>query len=293
MNAISRRQAIKLGAIGAAGVVLSPFLNTIAPDSAFAAIETLPNEDASVSSNLSLNLYYDNASWTWNNISGEVKDGGTDGYCFMVPLNGRDRFGGWEINNFLTINFTNVGSINGRAINALLTLDKLSITRRTAMSLPDPVLPLRLSNAFVPQFGDATSYNFGRTGFFHQMFIDYTVAITWADTGAIVSQPFYQRISDLDQSDTYFREAWTAGNGFTGDFYVYEDCKLQINGNQFAANGSTTGFEQEIQQAGVVAKTKNGKFSGRFEEGWCATALEIFSELTDIPSPEKLLKVTQ
>lgn len=88
-------------------------------------------------------------------------------------------------------------------------------------------------------------------------------------------------------------EAWTAGNGFTDDFYVYEDCKLQINGNRFAANGSTTGFEQQIQQAGVVAKTKNGKFSGKFEEGWCSTSLEIFSELTDIPSPEKLIKVTQ
>lgn len=291
---LTRRDLLKVGAFGLAGAAFSPLLNLFSTSTAFAAVDTLPDEQYNVSVDLALRLFNENMTYQWIGVSGDVRSVETKGINFAFPRGSRDKYGGWSISDLLLVTYKNVGAVNQRSLDVSIRFDKITISRRTAATLPE-YIPFFISyDNLRPAFGNPNGTPFGYAALIgHQMLVDYTIIVTWADTGEVVNLPFYQRVVDIDLGSVngYFAEAWTAGDGFTGDFFVYESCKLNISGNRFAANGSTSGTAAEIQQSGVVALTRNGKFSGQFEEDGCGTGLQIFTQFNDLPNPKKLYKL--
>lgn len=284
---------LKLGTIGLGSLVLSSYeLFIPSKAEAYPGISTLPDEHAFVSSDLALKLTTDNSTCKWHSIEGKTVDGGSNGCYFVIPSKGKDKYGGWDISNFLTINYSNAGFINNNALDVVVEFDKLFISRRDGITLPD-YIPFYINYPSQrPAFGNPNCVPFGLKPVNHQMLIDYSVKILYAYTHELVDIPFYQRVSDIDLRDSYYTESWSGDYDSFSDFYVYESCKLKINGNKFSANGSTSGLAAEIQQAGVVAKTYSGLFSGQFEVDGCGSGLEIFTQFTNIASPEKLVKIT-
>lgn len=284
---------MKFGAVGAISLAATPILNCIIPEKAYAApsITRLPDSQALISSDLCLKLLRNNSTFRWKSVQGFVDNTySSDTSVFYVPKGANSIRGGWSYSDILEITFHDVGTINNKNLNTILTIDKLTMTG-IGNNIPDRIEFFRLGDTYYPQFGAAVNGNYG----YHTMLIDYTIDIRYADTDKTVEVGFFQRASDLDQGYTEWQEAWTPTEGFLDEFYVYESCFLGIDGYRFAAHVPriSTDGNDALTKAAVLAKTENGKFSGCFEEAGCSSALEIFTPLTNIKNPTKSAIITK
>ena len=292
---LTRRDLFKFSAIGLGSIITSSILAGSIPSVAYGAINKLSSNNlADLKHGLNLSSYQIE-NYKWSGVNGSISRYDNN-FFFFVPV--KNKNGGFIYTDFLDIYYKG-NKIDNRDIQVCIHIDKLEVTNTKGNgvgSLGDRFGFCGSDKAefwFINNTGMDSNY----TPMQYRWFVDYTVTITWADTKEIVSGPFYQIVTDLDAGSnaSYYSESWKSGSGFTGDFFIYDKNYLRINGNTFSApkTGSSTSVsgDNSLIKAGVIAPTNNGKFSGRFEEGRCGTALNIYAPLTQIPAPEKVYSI--
>lgn len=249
------------------------------------SLETWPDEKYNMPDSLALPLEYENAEITWHGVEGvceraTYKD--RDFIWLSVPVPTGKQKGGFSYSDFLDIDFNNVAAIGDRNLNLRIHIDNLEFTTNREESLGSKAL----FAAFTP---NEPIFQF-KSVYDMQFFVDYTVTITWADTGGIVDLPFFQVAGDLDigTDSMYFNESWTAKDGFDKGF-IFEGSILDIKGNTFSTSDDYNYLDPKdmITKVGVVAVSNNGQFSGQFEDGFCASTLAVYSQFSLLNDPQK------
>ena len=104
-------------------IVLS-FLITSVPASA-ATLKTIPSTSVRVNYSNKLYFGYHNYTASWSGVSGKVIKGKYNYDLLCVPI--RTKTGSFTYTNFLDLNFTNVGKINGRQIDAKIHFNSITV----------------------------------------------------------------------------------------------------------------------------------------------------------------------
>lgn len=274
----------------------------MSPKSAFAApnINTLDSKGELVSLDNAFGFDPKDLEISWSkDCKGLVKTDSVGNKGFYIPSKGSN--GNWSYSDPVEFKFGG-NYLGDREIEITIHIDKIQVTSSKATGSTigkyfkigytyfindDKNAPRMLW--FTNVTGDYTeeTTEFGSPRF--QWFVNYTVTVTWADSGQVVDLPFYQTITDIDAGSSptsYYRESWTPKDGFTNDFYVYDTCKLLIDGTTFRSTGGTSGNDS-LTKAGVIALTTNGQFSGQMELGRCGNGIALFSNFSDLDKPNK------
>lgn len=250
-----------------------------------ATLKTIPSTNLSVAYSNKLLLGYHNYTAAWSGVSGKMIKGKYNYDLLCVPI--KTKTGSFTYTNFLDLNFTNVGKINGRQIDAKVHFNSITVGKRNAAGersdnyfavcyLADESLWMSSTIA-----GIGAGYRAPKT-------IDITTTMYWHDTGKVVNLPFFQCLSDIDAGANYFKEAWEAKSGFSGIFYKYSTCFLNFSGNKATTPKATdVGGNDSLWKAGFYAPTTSGTFRGVFTEGNCATQFIPYSAYTMMSNPVK------
>lgn len=254
-----------------------------------AEIHTIDSTDVSISEDDQLEMSVSNYSAVWTGIDGKVKTGTGGCKILCVPVVSENE--AWSVKDFLDIRFSGAGEINGRKIDVNLHISSMEVTKREDGSSTGKddgyvgVCIFRSSDGRL-EIGSSTSdgygYKAGKT-------IEYTVSVTYHDTGEIVSIPFFQVIRDVDHKSGCGNEGWEAVKGYSGIYHKYRDNKLAFSGNRISASENNDDFEgdDELLKAGIYAPIKSGSFSGIFYEGDSSTALELYNQYAMMAAPVK------
>ena len=250
-----------------------------------ATLKTIPSTNLSVAYSNKLLLGYHNYTATWSGVSGKMIKGKYNYDLLCVPI--KTKTGSFTYTDFLDLNFTNVGKINGRQIDAKVHFNSMTVGKRNASGERGDnyfaVCYLADESMWMssPIAGIGAGYRAPKT-------IDITTTMYWHDTGKVVNLPFFQCLSDIDAGANYFKEAWEAKSGFSGIFYKYSPCFLRFSGNRAATPKATdVGGNDSLWKAGFYAPTTGGTFRGVFTEGNCATQFMPYSAYTMMSNPVK------
>ncbi len=250
-----------------------------------ATLKTIPSTSLKVNYSNKLYLGYHNYTATWSGVSGKMIKGKYNYDMLCVPI--KTKTGSFTYTNFLDLNFTNVGKINGRQIDAKVHFNSITVGKRNASGersdnyfavcyLADESLWMSSTIA-----GIGAGYRAPKT-------IDITTTMYWHDTGKVVNLPFFQCLSDIDAGANYFKEAWEAKSGFSGIFYKYSTCFLSFSGNKATTPKATdVGGDDSLLKGGFYAPTTGGTFRGVFTEGNCATQFIPYSAYVLMSNPVK------
>lgn len=257
-------------------------------------INVLNSNDELASIDSMLNMTSSNIRVEWHGLEGIEYTSG-DARTYYVPAKSSN--GNWSYEDFADFYFTG-NTIGEKEILINVHIDKLTVTdqHRTTGSI-GKYFKFAYAIPDLFSFGGSTGHFTNEQELFPrnewQFFVDYTVNITWADTGKAVNMPFYQILIDIDAGSNqgYFTEAWEAKQGFSGDFYIYDKCYLDIQGTRFISPYSLVDGSDSLTRAGVIALTDSGNFSGQFEEGDCGTGLQLYSQFAQLPDPVKSYSV--
>lgn len=258
-------------------------------------IHTIPSNDLTAV-NASYNLNIGSSTYEkceWNGVAGLME--GYEGFyqdklyrIAYVPYNQQDM----HLSNFLDIYFTNVGTIGGRKLNAKIHCDSLDFTQEAVINngtydKDGYMMIMQMWYTTLGIIGDSAG----------SMKLKTTVTITYADTGAVVDLPFYQRVEDIDAKMSYINqpESWEGISGFSGDLFVYEPYfsgdVMEINGMCARAKNDSVGAvgEDSMLKAGLFATTYKGTFTCEWGENNCGTTLLVYSAYDDrnLPNPTK------
>ena len=202
-----------------------------------------------------------------------------------VPI--KTKTGSFTYTDFLDLNFTNVGKINGRQIDAKVHFNSMTVGKRNASGERGDNYFAVCYLADESMWMSSTIAGIG-AGYRAPKTIDITTTMYWHDTGKVVNLPFFQCLSDIDAGANYFKEAWEAKSGFSGIFYKYSPCFLRFSGNRAATPKATdVGGNDSLWKAGFYAPTTGGTFRGVFTEGNCATQFMPYSAYTMMSNPVK------
>ena len=273
------------------GIAIMLFL-FVNPNYAQAAsnITTLSSQDELVPLDNTFKLTADNCEVKWYGVEGiEYSDNNSNNCVYYLPSKGEN--GNWSYKDVADFIFSG-NYIGDQEVVITIHIDKVDVSdshhnTHTTISKYWKLAAFYGNNfaiTSVPDSFDNETELFGSN--WYQWYVDYTVTITYADTGKVVEQPFFQVISDIDAKSNYFREAWTAKDGFSDNYYVYDQCNLEITGNTFSSLAETTGAEK-LTKAGVIALTNNGQFSGQMSLGHCGSYVYIFSNFSSLNAPHK------
>ena len=250
-----------------------------------ATLKTIPNTNLSVAYSNKLLLGYHNYTAAWSGVSGKMIKGKYNYDLLCVPI--KTKTGSFTYTNFLDLNFTNVGKINGRQIDAKIHFNSITVGKRNASGE-------RSDNYFAVCYLADESLWMSSTisgigaGYRAPKTIDITTTMYWHDTGKVVDLPFFQCLSDIDAGANYFKEAWEAKSGFSGIFYKYSTCFLNFSGNKATTpKANDVGGNDSLWKAGFYAPTTGGTFRGVFTEGNCATQFIPYSAYTMMSNPVK------
>lgn len=259
-------------------------LITASPASA-ATLKTIPSTSVKVNYSNMLRLGYHNYTAKWSGVSGKVIKGKYSYDLLCVPIKTKTR--SFTYTNFLDLNFTNVGKINGRQIDAKMHFNSITVGKRNASGE-------RSDNYFAVCYLADESLWMSSTisgigaGYRAPKTIDVTTTMYWHDTGKVVNLPFFQCLSDIDAGANYFKEAWEAKSGFSGIFYKYSSCFLNFSGNKATTPKATdVGGNDSLLKGGFYAPTTGGTFRGVFTEGNCATQFIPYSAYAIMSNPVK------
>ncbi|MCD7872873.1 MAG: hypothetical protein LUG21_06190 [Clostridiales bacterium] len=200
----------------------------------------------------------------------------------------------YTINDFMDLNFTNAGTIGGRQINVNVHINSLHVgAAQRGESVGDPI-GLIVTGSDYLSFGNSVSA--GPIYYAEQLW-DYTVTITYADTGETVDLPFFQLANDLDLPESasthgFYRESWEGKNDSFESYYIYDICELTAkqtsDGMLFlgTSNGYNLGIDSPYESGsttvgGVIGTTYSGEFSGIIYEGPAGMYLSIYSQYMD------------
>ena len=250
-----------------------------------ATLKTIPSTNLSVAYSNKLLLGYHNYTATWSGVSGKMIKGKYNYDLLCVPI--KTKTGSFTYTDFLDLNFTNVGKINGRQIDAKIHFNSITVGKRNASGERGDNYFAVCYLADESMWMSSTIAGIG-AGYRAPKTIDITTTMYWHDTGKVVNLPFFQCLSDIDAGANYFKEAWEAKSGFSGIFYKYSPCFLRFSGNRAATPKATdVGGNDSLWKAGFYAPTTGGTFRGVFTEGNCATQFMPYSAYTMMSNPVK------
>lgn len=250
-----------------------------------ATLKTIPSTNLSVAYSNKLLLGYHNYIATWSGVSGKMIKGKYNYDLLCVPI--KTKTGSFTYTDFLDLNFTNVGKINGRQIDAKVHFNSMTVGKRNASGERGDNYFAVCYLADESMWMSSTIAGIG-AGYRAPKTIDITTTMYWHDTGKVVNLPFFQCLSDIDAGANYFKEAWEAKSGFSGIFYKYSPCFLRFSGNRAATPKATdVGGNDSLWKAGFYAPTTGGTFRGVFTEGNCATQFMPYSAYTMMSNPVK------
>lgn len=250
-----------------------------------ATLKTIPSTNLSVAYSNKLLLGYHNYTATWSGVSGKMIKGKYNYDLLCVPI--KTKTGSFTYTDFLDLNFTNVGKINGREIDAKVHFNSMTVGKRNASGERGDNYFAVCYLADESMWMSSTIAGIG-AGYRAPKTIDITTTMYWHDTGKVVNLPFFQCLSDIDAGANYFKEAWEAKSGFSGIFYKYSPCFLRFSGNRAATPKATdVGGNDSLWKAGFYAPTTGGTFRGVFTEGNCATQFMPYSAYTMMSNPVK------
>lgn len=248
-------------------------------------LKTIPSTNLSVAYSNKLLLGYHNYTATWSGVSGKMIKGKYNYDLLCVPI--KTKTGSFTYTDFLDLNFTNVGKINGRQIDAKVHFNSMTVGKRNASGERGDNYFAVCYLADESMWMSSTIAGIG-AGYRAPKTIDITTTMYWHDTGKVVNLPFFQCLSDIDAGANYFKEAWEAKSGFSGIFYKYSPCFLRFSGNRAATPKATdVGGNDSLWKAGFYAPTTGGTFRGVFTEGNCATQFMPYSAYTMMSNPVK------
>lgn len=95
-----------------------------------ATLKTIPSTNLSVAYSNKLLLGYHNYTATWSGVSGKMIKGKYNYDLLCVPI--KTKTGSFTYTDFLDLNFTNVGKINGRQIDAKVHFNSMTVGKRNA-----------------------------------------------------------------------------------------------------------------------------------------------------------------
>lgn len=250
-----------------------------------ATLKTIPSTNLSVAYSNKLLLGYHNYTATWSGVSGKMIKGKYNYDLLCVPI--KTKTGSFTYTDFLDLNFTNVGKINGRQIDAKVHFNSMTVGKRNASGERGDNYFAVCYLADESMWMSSTIAGIG-AGYRAPKTIDITTTMYWHDTGKVVNLPFFQCLSDIDAGANYFKEAWEAKSGFSGIFYKYSPCFLRFSSNRAATPKATdVGGNDSLWKAGFYAPTTGGTFRGVFTEGNCATQFMPYSAYTMMSNPVK------
>ena len=257
-------------------------------DTAHAAtLKTIPSTDLQVSSNNILRFSSVNYTAKWTGVDGKILPGKYSGYdALCVPI--KSKTSSFTYTDFLDLTFTNVGSINGRQMDAKVHFNSITVGKRGGSATgerPDNYMSVCYLTSWTMWMAGNME---DKAGYRAAKNIDVTVDIYWHDTGKTVDLPFFQCLQDIDAGDSYYKEGWEAKSGFSGIFYKYSPCTLNFSGNKAStpSNQSLSGTDSLIK-GGFYAPTTGGEFRSVFYEGNCATQLIPYSAYAIMQEPVK------
>ena len=181
-----------------------------------ATLKTIPSTNLSVAYSNKLLLGYHNYTATWSGVSGKMIKGKYNYDLLCVPI--KTKTGSFTYTDFLDLNFTNVGKINGRQIDAKVHFNSMTVGKRNASGERGDNYFAVCYLADESMWMSSTIAGIG-AGYRAPKTIDITTTMYWHDTGKVVNLPFFQCLSDIDAGANYFKEAWEAKSGFSGIFY--------------------------------------------------------------------------
>ena len=250
-----------------------------------ATLKTIPSTNLSVAYSNKLLLGYHNYTATWSGVSGKMIKGKYNYDLLCVPI--KTKTGSFTYTDFLDLNFTNVGKINGRQIDAKVHFNSMTVGKRNASGERGDNYFAVCYLADESMWMSSTIAGIG-AGYRAPKTIDITTTMYWHDTGKVVNLPFFQCLSDIDAGANYFKEAWEAKSGFSRIIYKYSPCFLRFSGNRAATPKATdVGGNDSLWKAGFYAPTTGGTFRGVFTEGNCATQFMPYSAYTMMSNPVK------
>ena len=250
-----------------------------------ATLKTIPSTNLSVAYSNKLLLGYHNYTATWSGVSGKMIKGKYNYDLLCVPI--KTKTGSFTYTDFLDLNFTNVGKINGRQLDAKVHFNSMTVGKRNASGERGDNYFAVCYLADESMWMSSTIAGIG-AGYRAPKTIDITTTMYWHDTGKVVNLPFFQCLSDIDAGANYFKEAWESKSGFSGIFYKYSPCFLRFSGNRAATPKATdVGGNDSLWKAGFYAPTTGGTFRGVFTEGNCATQFMPYSAYTMMSNPVK------
>ena len=250
-----------------------------------ATLKTIPSTNLSVAYSNKLLLGYHNYTATWSGVSGKMIKGKYNYDLLCVPI--KTKTGSFTYTDFLDLNFTNVGKINGRQLDAKVHFNSMTVGKRNASGERGDNYFAVCYLADESMWMSSTIAGIG-AGYRAPKTIDITTTMYWHDTGKVVNLPFFQCLSDIDAGANYFKEAWEAKSGFSGIFYKYSPCFLRFSDNRAATPKATdVGGNDSLWKAGFYAPTTGGTFRGVFTEGNCATQFMPYSAYTMMSNPVK------
>ena len=250
-----------------------------------ATLKTIPSTKLSVAYSNKLLLGYHNYTATWSGVSGKMIKGKYNYDLLCVPI--KTKTGSFTYTDFLDLDFTNVGKINGRQLDAKVHFNSMTVGKRNASGERGDNYFAVCYLADESMWMSSTIAGIG-AGYRAPKIIDITTTMYWHDTGKVVNLPFFQCLSDIDAGANYFKEAWEAKSGFSGIFYKYSPCFLRFSGNRAVTPKATdVGGNDSLWKAGFYAPTTGGTFRGVFTEGNCATQFMPYSAYTMMSNPVK------
>ena len=179
-----------------------------------ATLKTIPSTNLSVAYSNKLLLGYHNYTATWSGVSGKMIKGKYNYDLLCVPI--KTKTGSFTYTDFLDLNFTNVGKINGRQIDAKVHFNSMTVGKRNASGERGDNYFAVCYLADESMWMSSTIAGIG-AGYRAPKTIDITTTMYWHDTGKVVNLPFFQCLSDIDAGANYFKEAWEAQERIFGD----------------------------------------------------------------------------
>lgn len=281
-------------------------LLTVTSEIRAATVHTIPDSNLTAILNAKkMRMTKDNVSYKWNTTGGKVFHDDA-GYEFAFPSTGTT---GFRKQNSLTLNFTNVMTVNGRQVDAEVTVTDLVVGNQTYTDEDGLWTPGGGEDGYISFLGvyeNGISVGICRNG---QRWMPEDVTLStsfhYHDSGEkITSVPVYQTLADID---AYYdlswnghvyknikNEAWQGVSGYTGEIYQFDSCRLvtDLGYLKLSApkNSVTSGSDSYTITGAIVTIDQDAdKIVQTFTSTYCATEMMFYSPFDDrnLPTPAK------
>ncbi len=187
-----------------------------------------------------------------------------------------------------TIYFENTRTVGGRSLDVNLIITEIKVHDVTpAANVTDDFYRDKIEFTYITD----SAFSF-HSDDFAQIDVAYTLEIRYHDTGALVTCPCWQKISDLDviYPDKNFKESWECNMEDFQELFVWDSCILSADKSGSTVKFSATSEEYDLdgddsmKKGGVIAAAETGTWGGKFYEAYCATELAPYVSITGTPS---------